>query len=168
MLRAALGEFRNDPRTFWFRLFRDSLSPTILKSSENPGSTMMRIAVLTTLVFAFLAMPAFADPATECEGSSQVEIGTCVAETLRKADASLEVFLGFAAASAEELDAVTGREVAAPALEASQAAWQAYRDAHCEYVGASFGGGSGTGIGIDSCKIELAREREKELRRYFQ
>lgn len=128
----------------------------------------MRIAILTPLLVALLAMPAFADPATECEGSSQVEIGTCVAETLRKADASLEVVLRFAADSAEELDAVTGREVAAPALEDSQAAWQAYRDAHCEYVGASFGGGSGTGIGIDSCKIELAREREKILRRYIQ
>ena len=61
--------------------------------------------------------------------------------------------------SAKELDDVTGRTVALPALEKAQAAWSAYRDTHCDYVGATFGGGSGTGIGINSCKIELARSR---------
>ena len=99
---------------------------------------------------AALLVPGFAlaDPATECGGSSQVEIGNCVAETLEKVDASLEVYLGFARQSAEELDEVTGRDVALPALDAGQAAWAAYREAHCAFVGATFGGGSGTGIAI--------------------
>ncbi|OSQ42683.1 lysozyme inhibitor LprI family protein [Marivita geojedonensis] len=110
----------------------------------------------------------FADPATECGGSSQVEIGACVAETLQRVDATVDIYLGFAMRSAEELDSVTGRAVTVPALEAAQAAWSAYRDAHCDYVGATFGGGSGTGIGIDSCKIELGRDRAKELMRYVQ
>lgn len=108
----------------------------------------------------------FADPATECGGSSQVEIGACVAETLQRVDATVDIYLGFAMRSAEELDSVTGRAVTVPALEAAQAAWSAYRDAHCDYVGATFGGGSGTGIGIDSCRIELGRDRADELMRY--
>ena len=108
----------------------------------------------------------FADPATECGGSSQVEIGACVAETLQRVDATVDIYLGFAMRSAEELDTITGRAMAVPALEASQAAWSAYRDAHCDYVGATFGGGSGTGIGIDSCKIELGRDRAEDLMRY--
>ncbi|MCI5109544.1 MAG: DUF1311 domain-containing protein [Marivita sp.] len=111
---------------------------------------------------------ALADPATECGGSSQVEIGACVADTLARVDATVEIYLGFAQSSADELDGITGRVVTAPALEAAQAAWSAYRDAHCDYVGATFGGGSGTGIAIDACKVELGRARAAELMRYIQ
>lgn len=110
----------------------------------------------------------FADPATECGGSSQVEIGACVAETLQRVDETVDIYLGFAMRSAEELDNATGRAVTAAALGAAQQAWLAYRDAHCDYVGATFGGGSGTGIGIDSCKIELGRDRAEDLMRYVQ
>ncbi|WP_366510482.1 hypothetical protein [Marivita sp.] len=44
---------------------------------------------------------AIADPATECGGSSQVEIGNCVADTLAPVDATIEIYLGFAKSSAE-------------------------------------------------------------------
>lgn len=128
---------------------------------------MRRLAAIS--LFA-LCIPStvLADPATECGGSSQVEIGTCVAETLQRVDATVNIYLGFAMTSAEELDGITGQAVAVPALEAAQAAWLEYRDAHCDYVGATFGGGSGTSIGIDSCKIELGRDRAKDLLRYVQ
>lgn len=115
-----------------------------------------------------LPLAALADPASECGGSSQVEIGACVADTLTRVDATVELYLGFAMAAAQELDEVTGRKVTAPALTASQDAWAAYRDAHCAYVGATFGGGSGTGIGINSCRIELGRDRARDLMRYTQ
>ncbi|MDW4499593.1 lysozyme inhibitor LprI family protein [Sulfitobacter sp. D35] len=117
---------------------------------------------------ASVAGPTLADPATECGGASQVEIGACVSDTLARVDASVEIMFGFAKGAAQELDEVTGRASALPALEAGQTAWTAYRDSHCDYVGAMFGGGSGTGIGIESCRIELGRERERELRRYVQ
>ena len=107
----------------------------------------------------------FADPATECDGSNQVEIGACVADTLHRVEATIDLYLGFAMNSATELDQVTGRTVAVPALDAGQAAWSIYRDAHCDYVGATFGGGSGTGIAIMSCKIELGRDRADRLMR---
>ena len=115
-------------------------------------------------------LPSFvtADPATECGGGSQVEIGACVAETLARVDSTTDIYLAFAVSAAEELDAATGREVAAPALEAGQATWAAYREAHCQFVGATFGGGSGTGIAINSCRIELGRDRAETLMRYAQ
>ena len=75
----------------------------------------------------------------------------------------MTVALGFVRSSAEELDQITGRTVAVPALEASQASWEAYRDAECAYAGALFGGGSGTGIEITSCRIELTRARTNAL-----
>jgi len=125
---------------------------------------------LAATVFLLTSLPSIvlADPATECSGSSQVEIGACVAETLQRVDATVDIVLGFAASSAIELDEVTGRTVAVPALESAQAAWSAYREAHCDYVGATFGGGSGTRIGIDSCRIEIGRHRAEELMRYVQ
>jgi uncharacterized protein YecT (DUF1311 family) len=124
------------------------------------------------LVLPFLLVPSIttADPALECNtgASSQVEIGECVAETEARVDAAVEAAYGFAMTSATDLDEVTGREVAVPALEAAQAAWTAYRDAQCEFAGATFGGGSGTGIAIRSCRVDLGRARVTELFRYLQ
>ncbi len=77
------------------------------------------------------------------------------------------MYLSFAMNAAKELDETTGRAVAEPALEAAQAAWDAYRNDHCDYVGATFGGGSGTGIAINSCRIELGRDRADTLLRYL-
>ncbi|WP_299757452.1 lysozyme inhibitor LprI family protein [uncultured Boseongicola sp.] len=128
----------------------------------------MRSLAATLFLFTCLPSIVFADPATECGGSSQVEIGACVADTLQRVDATVDIYLDFAMRSAAELDEVTGRTVAVPALEAAQAAWSVYRDEHCGYVGATFGGGSGTRIGINSCRIELGRSRAAELMRYVQ
>lgn len=128
----------------------------------------MRHLAATLFLLTCLPSIVLADPATECGGSSQVEIGSCVAETLERVDATVDIYLGFAMSSAAELDEVTGRPVAVPALEAAQAAWSAYRDAHCGFVGSTFGGGSGTGIGINSCRIELGRNRAEELMRHMQ
>ena len=111
--------------------------------------------------------PASADPAMECaDASSQVEIGQCLAEVEQNVDAALATALRFAMNAARELDDVTGRAVAVPALEAGQTAWSAYRDKHCDYVGATFGGGSGTGVAIRSCRIELGRVRTDDLMQY--
>jgi uncharacterized protein YecT (DUF1311 family) len=121
--------------------------------------------LLLSIVAMLAVGAALADPASECgvDLGSQVEIGDCVAATEKRVDASLASVLGFATEAAKELDGVTGRAAAVPALEASQAAWSAYRDAQCEYVGSTFGGGSGTGIAISSCRIELGRAREAAL-----
>lgn len=124
---------------------------------------MTRISCLLILLASPVAT--LADPSFECSVnlSSQVEIAECVAETEAAVDKTIDIALGFAMGSVKELDDVTGRQVAAPALEASQTAWSVYRDAHCEYVGSTFGGGSGTGIAIRSCRVELGRARVSEL-----
>lgn len=126
----------------------------------------------TLLWLALAALPAgtAADPSLECSvvSGSQVETGECLAQVESSVNTALDIMLGFARDSAAELDQITERDVALPALEAAQVAWQAYRDAQCDYRGALFGGGSGTGIEIRSCRIELTRDRiealESELR----
>ncbi len=104
------------------------------------------------------------DPSLECSAAgSQVEIGICVGAAADQVEAAMAIALEIAQGSAIELDEVTGRKVAGPALDAAQTAWAAYRTAQCDAVGASFGGGSGTGIAIQSCFITLGRARIAEL-----
>ena len=109
-------------------------------------------------------LPALADPSMECaDAASQVEIGACVSDMETRVDAALSTALGFAMSSARELDEITARSVAVPALEASQSAWEAYRAAHSDYIGSTFGGGSGTGIAITSWRVVLGRARVEAL-----
>jgi len=112
------------------------------------------------LVFS-MAPGAQADPVLECgsQTDNQVELGLCLAEVEKTVDTAMDLALGFAMAAAKDLDDITERDVAVPALKTGQAAWSAYRDRHCEYVGATYGGGSGTGKAIRGCRIELARTR---------
>ncbi len=136
----------------------------------NARARTRRVAAMIASVIACGVGPAMGDPSFECSIGlgSQVEIADCVAETEAKVDRTVELTLGFATTAAEELDGMTGRPVAVPSLSAGQEAWSAYRDAHCEFVGATFGGGSGTGIAIRSCRIELGRARVEELMKYVQ
>lgn len=109
-----------------------------------------------------VALPA--GPDLECaDAGSQVDIGRCVAQTEARVNRAIDLALGFARSAAVELDAVTGRDRALPALEAAQTAWSAYRDRQCEAVGAGFAGGSGTGIAIGACRVTLGRARVEEL-----
>ena len=119
------------------------------------------LAALTLMITPM--MEANADPTLECDGTSQVEIRDCLSETLLRADAAVQEALEFARSSAQELDEVTERAVVVPALEASQAAWADFRDSQCDYVGSTYGGGSGTGVAILACRITAARERTADL-----
>jgi uncharacterized protein YecT (DUF1311 family) len=125
----------------------------------------LRYSLLLSLIglSLFHSWPVRASPSLECTGSSQVEIKDCLVETEHHVNRALATALRIARDQAAGLDAVTGRAVAVPALEEGQAAWLAYRDAHCDYHGATFGGGSGTGIAIRNCRIALTRQRTDEL-----
>ena len=104
---------------------------------------MIRAALCTGGLVA-LTTAALADPSLECSvtASSQVEIGNCLAVVEENLIPTLAIALDGARASAQELDDITERSVAVPALDASQAAWEAYKDAQCDYAGSLFGGGS--------------------------
>jgi uncharacterized protein YecT (DUF1311 family) len=131
------------------------------------AGTAGRIGWVLAVLVAGLASGAAADPTLECSVrlSSQAEIADCLAEAEAGVEAALEAAFGFAMAAAEEYGEASARDRAVEALETGQAAWAAYRDAHCNYVGETFGGGSGTGIGIRACRVELGRARIAELLR---
>ena len=129
----------------------------------------MKLHVIGILTFGaminFGIGPVAADPAFECSvaTSSQVETADCVAETEDRVNQVLSATMQIAEQQMAELDDVTGRDDASRALLASQTAWEAHRDAHCDLIGATFGGGSGTGIAIRSCRVELTRARIQAL-----
>jgi uncharacterized protein YecT (DUF1311 family) len=129
-------------------------------SSLSPRSFLLVLGLALTG-----AVPARADPSLECPEGSQVEIGQCLARTEAAVNRALATALGLAQQSAAELDRTTGRPMTMPALGQAQAAWTAWRDAQCDYVGATYGGGSGTGQAIRGCRIELGRARVDQLLR---
>ncbi|WP_254659228.1 DUF1311 domain-containing protein [Phaeobacter sp. BS34] len=123
---------------------------------------IMRPYMLSALLA--LPLPALADPAMECGGTgSQIELRDCLNGDQIRANAALSRALDYAREAAADLDGITGRQSASPALETAQKSWEAFRDAHCDFVGATFGGGSGTGIAILSCRITLTRDRVEAL-----
>lgn len=127
-----------------------------------------RITAIAFLSLFSLVPCLSADPTMECSigSGSQVETSDCLTDTEARVDQSLASALGFAMQSAASLDEVTGRQQSAPALTAGQVAWEAYRDQHCEFVGSTYGGGSGTGIAIRSCRISLGRLRVTNLMQF--
>ena len=136
---------------------------------------MERIMQITTLTLSALGLmltisQAQADPATECgyQAGSQVEISNCLVKVATNVDAAIKQALGFANDNAKELDEITQRDVAVPALSLDQSSWAIYRNNHCDFVGSMYGGGSGTGIAIQSCRIELGRMRVGELMEFAQ
>ncbi len=121
-----------------------------------------------TAALCVCATSALADPVSECwqQVGNNIELGACLIEVEKRVDAAMDQTLGFAMAHADEMDNDTGRVAARPSLLAAQQAWVAYRDAHCDFVGGTFGGGTGTGSAILGCRIELGRARADVLMGY--
>ncbi len=128
---------------------------------------MKRIVATVFCVFT-LAGTGQGAPVDECAlvSESEVEVGNCLVQVGRNMEILIDESLARALKTATRLDEDSERPMAVEALKAAQAAWQAYRDAQCEYVGATYGGGSGTGNAILSCRVELDRARLAELERY--
>ena len=126
---------------------------------------MRRIALIASILSICPFAPLAADTAMECgvQVSSQVDVASCVSAQVDIVNLALDEALGFARDAATELDVVTERAVAQPALEAAQTAWLTYRDAQCGYAAALFGGGSGAGIAEGACHVVLTRARIAEL-----
>jgi uncharacterized protein YecT (DUF1311 family) len=127
--------------------------------AAGEGGTALRLLAIAMLTL--LPGAALADPTLECglDGANQVAIGDCLAGVETVVDRTVAEALGFAMEAAKALDGETGHPAAAPALEAGQAAWSAYREAHCAYVGTTWGGGSGEGGAVRACRIDLGRDR---------
>lgn len=111
------------------------------------------------------ARPAHASPVGECQvvATSQVEVTECLRIALAAADQVMSAALDRLLRRADELDQVTGRPTARPAVEAAQVEWQAFREANCAVPAALAGGASGSGQFELGCFITMARARAADL-----
>jgi uncharacterized protein YecT (DUF1311 family) len=127
-------------------------------------NSILASAALTagTLLAATLVL---ADPVAECQASTsnQVETTQCLSDTLGAAQQVPQLELGRAQEKADGLDQVTGRVEARPALDASQAEWEKFRDLNCKVPFVFAAGASGAGQFQASCAIEMTRARTQEL-----
>lgn len=113
-------------------------------------------------------MPVYADSHGPCDegNKSQVKLDHCFVNAEKDTNTTLKTVFGKVLVAAKELDDVTApRRDVVPALVTGQYVWEQYRDKHCEFVGTTWGGGSGTGIAVTKCRINLTRARIEELSR---
>jgi uncharacterized protein YecT (DUF1311 family) len=108
---------------------------------------------------------ATADPILECglmtEGTA--ELGECLNGQLEVVHGAMGEALALARGGAEQLDRASGGDAAVLGIEASQQAWEAYRDTECQ-TRAIFAGAGAAADGLElACAIELTRERTDAL-----
>ena len=127
----------------------------------------MRSIFLFAFVFAGSAMVkgALADPILECGllAGEDIAVGDCLRTQLDISYRAMIEAQELALGTAHQLDELTGTEVAVLGLEASQQAWEAYRDVECQTVGVFAGDAAETAQ--LACEIRLTRARTDALLR---
>ena len=110
---------------------------------------------------------AAADPILECglmtEGAA--ELNECLNGQLEVSHGAMDEALALARGSAQELDRARGGEAAVLGVEASQQAWEAYRDTECQTRAIFAGAGAEADSLQLACAIERTRERTGALLR---
>ena len=87
----------------------------------------------------------------------------CLVDLDKEAQAALVKAEGDAGKRARDIDSVTGRVPAAPALAKSMRAFNDYRKAQCDFVRAMYSTASGAEHAQLGCVIDLTRRRVREL-----
>jgi uncharacterized protein YecT (DUF1311 family) len=121
-----------------------------------------RVVLCCAALLVLGAGPVFAESKSvrAClDGMTGAEQKQCTEAVYRAAAAELETLYRRAVDAALRPD-VSGR---AAAIAASQAAWEAYRDAECRGL-VGLGGGSGRPVWVYGCLAEKTFERMRELK----
>ncbi|WP_164521459.1 lysozyme inhibitor LprI family protein [Iodobacter ciconiae] len=129
---------------------------------------MRFIFALTSILFAITAQAQPSPPAqVECDEANQILIKACLTKLAPQAIQDRKSAQTATRAMMKNLDRATGRPEAFAAFKQSTRTYEAYRQAHCAWIGKSFAGGSGAGIAELSCQIDLDHARANELSRFY-
>jgi len=90
-------------------------------------------------------------------------VNRCLVDLDKEAQAALVKAEGDAGKRARDIDNVTGRSPAAPALAKSMRAFSEYRKAQCEFVRAMYSTAAGSEQAQLGCMVDLTRRRVREL-----
>lgn len=104
-------------------------------------------------------------PLDECwqHSANRQESAACLRAKLAEAKDGLARAYRDIRDEMERLDRVTGRHSAVKALDASQRAFEQYRERTCAWIAAAAAGGSGAGDMALDCMIRLTQQRTAEL-----
>jgi uncharacterized protein YecT (DUF1311 family) len=122
---------------------------------------------VSVLAACALARGALADPILECGllAGENIAVGDCLRTQLDISYRAMVEAQELALGTAHQLDERTGTEVAVLGLEASQQAWEAYRDVECQTVGVFSGDATPAETAQLACEIRLTRGRTDALLR---
>lgn len=119
------------------------------------------------LIVALLASIAAVAGPDSCEDAvSTVDISACLSGQLERESDRMDGYFAAVIARADELgDRIVGADgpEVIEALQLSQSAWLAYRDAECSATYAWWSDGTIRGPNTLQCRIDLTRERTRRL-----
>jgi uncharacterized protein YecT (DUF1311 family) len=121
-------------------------------------------------LLAALAMTgnAWADPILECRvlGGDDIALRDCLRTQLDISYRAMTEAQDLARGAAHELDQRTGTDAAVLGVEASQQAWEAYRDVECQTIALFAGAGAAAEAAQLACAIRLTRARTDGMLRF--
>lgn len=105
----------------------------------------------------------------ECDqkAGNQAELKDCLAALLPQAKQDRQNAEAATLAAMKQLDRIQLRSEAVPALQQDIKAYSRYQKAHCRWVAASYGSGTGSGIAEAACRIDLDRARAHAFSIYY-
>jgi uncharacterized protein YecT (DUF1311 family) len=145
----------------------------LVGGGERDSDEVQPVRTMTLGLVAAVALSvggnAAADPILECGlmTESAADLGQCLTGQLEVSHGAMEEALAVARAGAQEVDRASGADAAVLGIEASQQAWEAYRDTECKTRAIFAGAGAEAEAGgLElACAIELTRERTDRLLR---
>jgi uncharacterized protein YecT (DUF1311 family) len=117
-----------------------------------------------------ITLAILASAALNCaDPMSQSEMTQCAAQDFARQDAALNAQWRVTLAKMQGYDrgidrSYDKRPTYSASLITAQRAWIAFRDSHCALDGMKFRGGSGEPMLVYACKVDLTKERIKQLR----
>ena len=129
---------------------------------------MRAIFPLSSMVAAIaMTGSAWADPILECRvfAGDAIAVDDCLRTQLDISYRAMIEAQDVARGAARQLDERSGTEVAVLGLEASQQAWEAYRDVECQTIALFAGDGVAAEPAQLACEIRLTRARTDDMLR---
>jgi uncharacterized protein YecT (DUF1311 family) len=124
------------------------------------------------LIFSFLALAvssgfaSSADALNECNkqiGSApRTDLQPCLVKKISQADAEMRQAYSKVEQSLKTIDSASTTQALA-SLKTSQGAFLRFRQAECKRISDAAMGGSGAGDFLQSCRVNLTRQRTKQL-----
>jgi uncharacterized protein YecT (DUF1311 family) len=124
--------------------------------------------VASVLAIIATAGSAWADPVLECRvlAGDDMAVRDCLRTQLDISYRAMTEAQDLARGAARQIEEQTGTEAAVLGVEASQQAWEAYRDVECQTIALFAGEGAPAETAQLACEIRLTRARTDGLLRF--